>query len=103
MSVDLTGALSAYNEAAKRLDAGGMRPRDGAGGPDFGKMVREAAEGAVETLRRSETTTLRAAAGQADLTDVVTAVSQADITLRTVVAVRDRVVQAYQDILRMPI
>ena len=29
--------------------------------------------------------------------------SQADIALQTVVAVRDRVIQAYQDILRMPI
>ena len=41
--------------------------------------------------------------GQADLIDVATAVSAAEITLETVVAVRDEVVKAYQEILRMPI
>jgi flagellar hook-basal body complex protein FliE len=34
---------------------------------------------------------------------VVTAVSNAEVTLQTVVAVRDRVVAAYLDILKMPI
>jgi flagellar hook-basal body complex protein FliE len=47
--------------------------------------------------------TAAAAAGEAELLDVVTAVSAAEISLETVVAVRDEVVRAYQEILRMPI
>jgi len=43
------------------------------------------------------------AAGQADIVDVVNAVNAAEITLDTVVAVRDKVVQAYQSIMNMPI
>ncbi len=41
--------------------------------------------------------------GEADLKDVVTAVANAENTLETVVAVRDKVLSAYQEILRMPI
>ena len=47
--------------------------------------------------------TAAGAAGEAELIDVVTAVSAAEISLETVVAVRDEVVKAYQEILRMPI
>jgi flagellar hook-basal body complex protein FliE len=42
-------------------------------------------------------------AKKAELVDVVTAVTQAEITLETVTAVRDKVISAYQDIMRMPI
>ncbi len=66
-------------------------------------MLREAAEGAIDTLREGERQSLKAAAGTADLTEVVTAVGKAEMTLQTVVALRDRVIQAYQEILRMPI
>ena len=44
-----------------------------------------------------------AAAGKADLNTVVVAVAEADLTLKTVVAVRDKVLAAYREILRMPI
>jgi len=47
--------------------------------------------------------TVQASLGRADLTEVVTAVSAAEVTMQAVVAVRDRVVQAYQEILRRPI
>ena len=53
--------------------------------------------------KAAELATASAVAGEADLTDVVTAVSNAEMTLQTVVTVRDRVVAAYQEILRMPI
>jgi flagellar hook-basal body complex protein FliE len=46
---------------------------------------------------------MQALAGQADLTDVVIAVTNAEVTLQTVVAIRDRVIQAYQEIIRMPL
>jgi len=103
MTVNLNDAISAYLGAARGDGLGGLDPRDRAQGGDFAGALREAAEGAVQSLREGEAATLKAAAGKADITDVVTAVSQAEITLQTVVAVRDRVIQAYQDILRMPI
>jgi flagellar hook-basal body complex protein FliE len=46
---------------------------------------------------------MTAIAGGGNLTEVVTAVSRAELALQSTVAIRDRVVQAYQDIMRMPI
>ena len=45
----------------------------------------------------------RRSTGGGNLTDVVTALSRAELTLQTATAIRDRVVQAYQDIMKMPI
>ena len=45
----------------------------------------------------------RLAAGKADLNSVVVAVAEAELTLNTVVAVRNKVIESYREILRMPI
>ena len=70
---------------------------------DFASLVREAAGGAIETLETAERETVKAAAGTGDINELVTAMAEAEITLQTVMAVRDRVISAYQEILRMPI
>ena len=103
MDVNLSNALSAYNRASKAPGAPADAAPKAEAGEGFASMLREAAESTIETLQASEAETLKAAAGKADINEVVMAVSQADITLQTVVAVRDRVIQAYQDVLRMPI
>jgi flagellar hook-basal body complex protein FliE len=46
---------------------------------------------------------IKQVAGQADIVDVVNAVNAAELSLDTVVAVRDKVIQAYQSIMQMPI
>jgi flagellar hook-basal body complex protein FliE len=46
---------------------------------------------------------MQAIAGGGNLTDVVTAVSKAELSLQTTIAIRDKAVQAYQDVMRMPI
>jgi flagellar hook-basal body complex protein FliE len=55
------------------------------------------------SLRAGEQASLRALAGKADVAQVVQAISAAEVTLQTAVAVRDRVVGAYQEIIRMQI
>lgn len=69
----------------------------------FGEMLSEALQNTVDASRASETMASKAVAGKADVTDVVSAVTNAEMALDTVVAVRDRVITAYQEILRMPI
>ncbi len=106
MAVDFNQALAAYDRALRGDGLGGLESRDqgrAAGSSDFADALREATENAIDVLHKGEAESFRAAAGQADITEVVTAVSQAEITLQTMVAVRDRVIQAYQEILRMPI
>ena len=55
------------------------------------------------TSRAAETQMTAAVQGQGSLIDVVTAVSSAEASLETVMAVRDQVISAYQEIMRMPI
>ena len=75
----------------------------GSANVDFGGLVTQALETTQGTLQQSEQMTAASVTGNADLVDVATAVSAAELTLETVVAVRDQVVRAYQEILRMPI
>ena len=91
-------ALAAYR--AVESGAQGLPALDTVG---FGAALTRAMEGAIDTSRKAEAKSLAALSGEADITDVVTALSKAELALQTTVAVRDRVVQAYQDIMRMPI
>ena len=100
MTIAMASAAAAYANAAKPAGPG-MDARGS--GASFGDALKEAAESAVGTLRDSEAVTAKAMVGKADISEVVTAVSNAELTLQTVTAVRDRVIQAYQDIMRMPI
>jgi flagellar hook-basal body complex protein FliE len=54
-------------------------------------------------MTKGEHASMQAVTGKADLAQVTEAVSNAEVAVQSVVAVRDRVVQAYQDIMRMPI
>ena len=92
-------ATAAYGRAAKAETTPGADAGDGG----FAGMVRRAIDETVTTSKASEGASLAAVAGQGDLTHVVTAVAEAETALQTVVAVRDRVIEAYKDIMRMPI
>lgn len=72
-------------------------------GADFANILRKTAENVVDSVRGGEKATAEAIIGGKDVNDVVRAVTEAEMTLRTVVAVRDRLVSAYQEIMRMPI
>ena len=76
---------------------------DAAAGDSFGDLLQKSAGESVKTGDQSEKQSLLATAGKANVTDVVQAVSAAEVTLQAVTAVRDRVVSAYQEIMRMPI
>lgn len=82
---------------------GGGAAEAAKGGKDFASFVKDAAETSVETMYKGETLSKAGIAGTADLTDVVAAVNDAELTLQTVTALRDKLVSAYQEIIRMPI
>ena len=94
MTISPTGTASAAASAYARTQAGG-------GG--FAASLQQAMQGAVETGHQADRQAVTALAGGGNLTDVVTALSRAELTLQTATAIRDRVMQAYQDIVRMPI
>ena len=57
----------------------------------------------VQSSRAAETPMVNQVQGKAALVDVATALSAAETSLQTVMAVRDQVISAYQEIMRMPI
>jgi flagellar hook-basal body complex protein FliE len=106
MNVSLGAAAAAYANAARTI--GAAQPSQQAlqsaslnGG--FQQALESAANQAIDALKAGDAVSMEAVAGKAQLSDVVTAVTNAEVTLQTVVAVRDKVIQAYQEILRMPI
>lgn len=102
MTVTFASAAAAYASAAKKITAPGVAA-PGQGGDGFADLVKQAAQSTIAGLKQGEAATLQAVAGKADISQVVTAVTNAEVTLQTAVAVRDRVIQAYLDIIRMPI
>ncbi len=76
---------------------------EGVNGPSFAELLQDAGKEAINEGRTSEKVSLQALTQDTGLAEIVTAVSNAEASLETVVAVRDRVIQAYQDIIKMPI
>jgi flagellar hook-basal body complex protein FliE len=100
MAVDPVSALRAYQEAARATSGGAA---GGTESVDFGSLVQEAVRSAGQSAQVAEGQALAVAGGHADIVDVVTAIAAAETQLQTVIAVRDQVISAYQEILRMPI
>jgi flagellar hook-basal body complex protein FliE len=99
-------AASAYSALAKIADratgVGGVNAAE-KGDTSFGSMLRDALGSVAESGRKSDAQMQAMAAGKANLVDVVTAVSETEVAMQTLVSVRDRVIQSYEDIMRMPI
>ena len=95
-------ALQAYSAASNLAGAAPAAAKE-ATGAGFGQMLSNVLNNAVQNTRVAEHQMANQVAGKAELIDVVTAISSAESSLETVIAVRDQVIQAYQEILRMPI
>ena len=94
LSVSAAGAAGAYG----RVEAGQPASMEG-----FGSALTRAMQGVVDAGHQADAKSAEAISGTGNLTDVVAAVNRAELALQTTSAIRDRVVQAYQDIMRMPI
>ncbi len=93
-------SLFAAQNYAQSLPA--MKPEPGAG-----QAVRETFDDAmqsfVDTVQRGEDTAKATMAGDADPHALVEALAQSELAIETVVHMRNKVVEAYQEILRMPV
>lgn len=106
MTMPAAAAANAYASLARLTDGvpGLAKRGNGDTAPgDFGAMVKQAMNAVIEAGHKSDAQTQAAVAGKANIVDVVTAVSQTEVAVDALVSVRDRVIQAYEDILKMPI
>jgi flagellar hook-basal body complex protein FliE len=88
-------------QANKAAPSPGVNAAETQGG--FGQILQQVMGDAVTSSRHAEQAMAAQVQGKAELVDVVTAISSAEASLETVMAVRDQVIQAYQEIMRMPI
>jgi flagellar hook-basal body complex protein FliE len=102
MAIVNPSAINAYAQAAK-MGALAGEGAQAAPGANFGDMLANVLNDAMTTGKAAETKAAALIQGKGDIVDVVTAVNAAEMTLESVVAIRDRVIAAYQDIMRMPI
>ena len=105
MAINPSSAAAAYANALKTLNgaAGGGTAAAEHTGQSFGDMIKDVVGDAVKGGQAAETKAIQGATNKTELVDVVSAITNAELTLQTVVAVRDKVIAAYQDIMKMPI
>lgn len=115
MDINAFNAIKTYSSAqsalgAKKPAAGpeggvgaGVGAGAGAGAQDGGFKPMEAAKEAASAVVKSEQAAAAFMTGQADPHSVVEAIATAELAVETAVTLRNRVVEAYQELLRMPI
>ncbi len=102
MDVSAFNALKTYSSAQKALTPEGAKlttPNDSEG--DFN--LSSVSENLVGTVAKSESAASAYMTGKADPHSVVEAIASAELAVETAVTLRNRVVEAYQELLRMPI
>ncbi len=101
MSIPVSAATNAYTALSQIA-------RDGADSTpaptgDFAGILKDTVDQVMEAGRVSDQVSIQAVEGNANIVDVVTAVAESELALETMVSVRDRIISAYESIVRMPI
>jgi flagellar hook-basal body complex protein FliE len=105
---NISSALNAYQQALSRIGSPSqasttVTAENTSAKDNFQSLVATAVQGAEKAAGKAEEMSLAGIAGKADIQDVVLAVSNAEVALETVVAVRDTAIKAYEEIMRMTI
>ncbi len=104
--MDIKQAASAYNAIAgivPNTPAVTTHTAPDATDASFADLISHALGNAADAGHKAEKISTLALMGKADITELATAVSSAELALNTVVAIRDKVISAYQQIIQMPI
>ena len=106
MSIPFSAASNAYANASNLIDQSAKalpKAPTETNAPDFGKLVAESVGSVVEAGNQADQKAMDLVDGKGNVVDVVTAISETEIALQTMVTIRDRVITAYEEIMRMPI
>ena len=101
-----SAAAGAYASLARLANPSanlGKAVGEASAGPSFGELLRSATANVLEAGRQADTQAHAMASGKGNVVDVVTAVAETEVAVETMVAVRDRIISAYEEIMRMPI
>ncbi len=97
-------AINAYNSVASSFaQQGATSAGEVTTGPSFGDFLSSAVNSAIDTGHTAENVSAKALVHQASAGDVVQAMTNFEVTMQEVTKIRDQVVSAYEDIIKMPI
>lgn len=111
MDVSYSQAANAYQAQTRMLNQLAEHPEDtltdtaaaSGGGGSFADLLSSVVGNAATSTHKAEHLQLQSLSGKAELSDLVSAITNAELTLDTIVAVRDKIISAYQSIIGMPI
>jgi flagellar hook-basal body complex protein FliE len=98
-------AAQAYASLARITDAAGLGKAGGesSAGAGFASLLKDALGAVNQVGHKADAQAQAVVAGKSNIVDVVTAVAESEVAIDAVVSVRDKVIQAYEDIMKMPI
>src|ERR1700722_11609673 len=94
-------ALSRLHDDAAKIGGGLGNSQDS--GPNFSALLKDAMNSVTATAQKGDAQAQAVANGKSNMIDVVTAVAETETTFQTLVSVRDKVIAAYEDVLKMQI
>ena len=106
MAIPTAAAANAYAALARMGEQTASLGRTTAvpdSSPGFSAVLKDVINAVSEAAQKSDTQAQAVATGRANMVDVVTAVAETETAVQTLVSVRDKVISAYEDILKMPI
>lgn len=103
MVMNVSSALSAYKQADTSNLLGKSSAATPVKGDGFSDVLTGFMSDTVKSARESEHLAAQGAMGKADLQDVILAVSNTEVMLQTLTSIRDKVISAYQEVLRTSI
>jgi len=106
MSVSARNALSRLSETVAENNIGSTSAPQAiptTPGASFGDVLSQMTDSVGQKLQAAEANSIQGIKGDAPLTDVVSSVMEAEQSLQTAIAIRDKIVQAYLEISRMPV
>nr|WP_314258949.1 flagellar hook-basal body complex protein FliE [uncultured Devosia sp.] len=109
ISTPFNAATAAYGNASRLINQAAKPSTDltalanPQAGNNFADMLAQQVQGVVEQGNSTNQMSLDMVNGKANVVDMVTALSETEIAIQSMVTVRDRVISAYEEIMRMPI
>ncbi|WP_108257776.1 flagellar hook-basal body complex protein FliE [Mangrovicoccus ximenensis] len=97
MDISSSLAAGAFGKIGRLADPGA------ASGPTIGQSLESFARDFSETLQRADDAARATMMGESDPQSMVEALAQAQLAVETAVTIRDKVIEAYQEIMRMQI
>lgn len=108
ITTPFNAATAAYGNASRLINQAAKPVTDltakaSTGGNSFADLLAQNVQGVIDQGKVSDQMAMDMVSGKANVVDMVTALSETEMAIESMVTIRDRVISAYEEIMRMPI